>query len=97
MERSERYRKYKKIFWNVDIDPTDVDAVVKKKQHYAGPYNYRKVLTRLIESLPWFTILDIIPPDQIYHVLDDEFMNSLRTPSLRKKYAFVKKKLSQSL
>ena len=95
MERQERYRHYEKILWDYNIKPVDVEAVLTRRQELAGHFNYRTLLIRLLESLPWFTVIELISPKNILLNLDDEVIASLRSKSLRKNYAFVKKRLSQ--
>ncbi|KAF0238183.1 MAG: hypothetical protein FD181_1391 [Prolixibacteraceae bacterium] len=50
---------------------------------------------KIIESYPWFTVVQLFNPTEIKHLLTDQVINKLRSPSLRQKYEFVQKRLQQ--
>jgi hypothetical protein len=59
--------------------------------HYTRPMLFRKI----IETYPWFTVLQLFTPEDIRALLTEDVINKLRAPSLRKKYDFVFRRLQE--
>jgi len=49
----------------------------------------------MLETYPWFTIVQVFTADEIKSLLTSRVVTRLRTESLRKKYAFVRDRLQQ--
>ena len=49
----------------------------------------------MLESFPWFIILQIFDIKTIQKLLTDETINKLRMPDLRNKYTYVKNRLQE--
>ncbi|MEI6575562.1 MAG: hypothetical protein WCO63_05220 [Bacteroidota bacterium] len=95
METLERNKLLRQILWDYNIDPEDVDAVLKGERERAGHYSKEMLFQKLIESYSWFTVIQLISPVEIQTLLTKNLINKLRTPSLRSKYEFVRKRLQE--
>ena len=95
METAERNTILKQILWDYAISAEDIDAVLCGEMKQAGHYNQEMIFLKILESYSWFTILQLYSPTQIKNLLTSQVIKKLRSPSLRKKYEFVQKRLQQ--
>ncbi len=95
MEASERNTILNQILWDYNISAEDIDAVLRGEMKQAGHYNQDMIFLKILESYSWFTILQLFSPNQIKYLLTNQVISKLRSPSLRRKYEFVQKRLQQ--
>ena len=95
METAERIKILNQILWDYTISVEDIDAVLRGDLKQAGHYNQEMIFLKILESYSWFTILQLFSPDQIKSLLTSQVISKLRSPSLRRKYEFVQKRLQQ--
>jgi hypothetical protein len=95
MNQSDRHKLLNQILWDYDISVEDIDAVLKGKKMYAAHYTREMLFQKMIESYPWFTILQLFTPNEIQFLLTNQAIGKLRSPSLRRKYEFVQKRLHE--
>lgn len=95
METTERKRLLNQILWDYNISANDIESVLKGEKKLAGHYTREMLFEKMIESYSWFTILQLFSPREVYHLLTRESISKLRSPHLRLKYEFVRKRLQQ--
>jgi hypothetical protein len=95
MNQGERQKLLNQILWDYEIPIEDIDAVLMGKKKFAGHYTREMLFQKMIESYSWFTILQLFTPNEIQFLLTSQAIGKLRSPSLRKKYEFVKKRLHE--
>jgi uncharacterized protein (DUF433 family) len=95
MDTAKRNTVLKQILWDYSISAEDIDAVLRGELKQAGHYNQEMIFLKILESYPWFTILQLFSPIQIKYFLTSEVIKKLRSPSLRLKYEFVQQRLQQ--
>ena len=95
METAERHRLLGQIFWDYHIPINEADQVLRGKLDFTGHYTREKIFLKIIESYPWFTVIQLIPPVEIKKLLNQHTISKIRSKSLRQKYEFVRKRLHQ--
>jgi len=90
---SEKSKIFNQMAWDYKISPEDLEAVLLDKKGKAGHYSKMDIFKKLVESYPWFTILNILPVESVQELLSDELIQKLRSASLRSKYTYVKSRL----
>lgn len=95
MQKAKRNTILKQILWDYNISIEDIEAVVRGDKKQAGHYNQEMIFIKILESYPWYTILQLFSPIQIKYLLTNEVIKKLRSPSLRIKYEFVQQRLQQ--
>ncbi|HCW77452.1 MAG TPA: hypothetical protein DHU63_13075 [Candidatus Marinimicrobia bacterium] len=95
MKPEEKDKLLKQILWDYNISAEDIEALLKGEKKMVGHYTREMLFQKMIESYSWFTIVQFFPTDEIQALLTNQTINSLRSPSLRKKYEFVQKRLHQ--
>ena len=93
----EKYKEkiYRQLMWDYNISPEEIDKLVKGEAEFAGHYDINSFFRKMLESFPWFTIVKLFEMDTIRKLLTDKTINKLRTPSLKDKYFYVKKRLHE--
>jgi hypothetical protein len=97
MNLPERQKLIGQILWDCTISTNDIDALMLGEIKVAGHYTRDMIFLRLIESYSWFTILQLFSICDIQYLLTNKLISKLRSPSLRQKYEFVRKRLQQTL
>jgi hypothetical protein len=95
METAKRNTVLKQILWDYAISVEDIEAVLQGDKKQAGHYNQEMIFLKILESYPWYTILQLFSPIQIKYLLTNQVIKKLRSPSLRIKYEFVQQRLQQ--
>ena len=95
METTEKNRLFGQILWDYNISANDIESVLKGEKKLAGHYTREMLFQKMIESYSWFTILQLFSPQEVYQLLTRETISKLRSPQLRLKYEFVRKRLQQ--
>lgn len=85
------------LVWDYNISVEDLQDLIAGRKEKAGHYTRERFFLKLLESYSWFTILKIIPPEQILDLLIQSNLNKLKRKSLAKKYEYIQKRLQQAL
>jgi hypothetical protein len=91
----QRYSILRSLMWDYNIPVEQLEDVLSGKKINAGHYNRQLLFVKMLETYPWFTIIQFFTINEIKLMLTDDVIKRLRMPSLRNKYEFVKKRLQQ--
>jgi hypothetical protein len=97
MNEVERQKLLRQLLWDYSISSEEIEAVLTGEKESAGHFNREMIFLKLIESYSWFTVLQLLTPTEIKHLLTNKVISKLRSPALKKKYEFVQKRLQQTL
>jgi len=86
---------YRQLMWDYNISPEEVDKLIKGETKFAGHYDINNLFRKMLESFPWFIILQIFDIKTIQKLLTDNNINKLKMPDLRNKYKYVKNRLQE--
>jgi hypothetical protein len=87
----------RQLAWDYNIPAGDLLAVIQGRKESAGHYSQSKIFKKILESYSWFTVLQLFTPAQVKELLTDDLVKSLRMPSLQQKYAYIQKRLRETL
>ena len=90
---SEKSKIFNQIAWDYKISPDEIEAVLLDNKEKAGHYSRAEIFKKLVESYPWFTIINVLPVASVQQLLSDDLIQKLRSASLRSKYTYVKSRL----
>lgn len=93
--REEKLDFMRSLMWDYNIPPEDCLEVLEGTREMAGHYTAETLFRKMLESLPWFTIIRIIEIDKVRELLTDRVVNSLRFKSLKKNYGFIRNQLQE--
>lgn len=95
MDKLEKRKIFRQILWDYNIPEEDIEAVFDGRKAMAGHYTRDLLFRKILETYPWFTILQLFTPAEIQDMLTGEVIEKLRVPSLRPQYEFVQKRLRE--
>ena len=91
MTREEKYNSLKKIFWDYNVDKLPLDKFIKMETANIDEYEYKLVVTRMLERLNWFDIIDILGIEQLKKILTPDIINRLRSKELKERYGRIRR------
>jgi len=97
IDQEKRLELIRKILWDYNNPPEQCISVLEGKQSSAGHYNEQSIFIKLLESFPWFTVMDLVPMERIKVLLTEELIGKLRAEQLRKRYEFIRARLSKAI
>lgn len=92
---NKRYRLLSQIVWDYNIAITELDDLLNGKIERAGHYSREMIFKKVIESYPWFTVLELYTPNEILAYLTTDTVKQLRSKSLQNKYEFIHHRLQE--
>ena len=84
---------YQQILWDYNITPAEIEKLLKGEIKQVAHYNRDSLFKKMLESYSWFNLVQLIGINLITELLTEDVINKLRTPSLRSKYNYVRKRL----
>lgn len=95
MDQGEKKQLLGQLVWDYSTSVDDIEAVINGIKQCAGHLTREKLFVRMLESYPWFTIVQLMPVEDIHKLLTAEVISQLRSKSLQEKYEFVRYRLQQ--
>ena len=95
MNDNEKIQIFEQLSWDYNISPGEIESVLTGKKKKAGHFTREGLFIRLLETYPWFTVIQLMDVTEIRELLTDKLISRLRSRSLRKKYEFIRERLSQ--
>jgi len=95
MDNKLKIKLIKQLVWDYDIPVDDIEAVLEGKLANAGHYTRSMLFQKVIETYPWFTVIQLFSPIEIKSLLTADMIKQLKAPSLQKKYEFILRKLQE--
>lgn len=85
----------KHLMWDYNISTDKINELLSGKIKSIEHYNRETLFKKMLESLPWFSILQLVDIHLIRKILTKEVIKKLRSPSLRNKYFYVRDRLQE--
>jgi len=83
------------IVWDYNIPAEHIEWLLKGECENAGHYTREMLFKKIVESYSWFTVIQLFTLNDVQKLLTDKLILQFRSPSLRKQYGFVQKRLQQ--
>jgi hypothetical protein len=97
MNKEERNKILKTLMWDYSIPVIEIERLLDGEIEQAGHYNREKLFAKMLEGLPWYTIIRLFSVENVKKMLTDEVINSLWPVSVQKQYRYVRKRLQETL
>ncbi|OFY11011.1 MAG: hypothetical protein A2X11_09345 [Bacteroidetes bacterium GWE2_42_24] len=97
INKSERLNLLGRILWDYNLSVEEADDVLQGHKDSVGHYKRESLFLKIIESYPWFTVIQLLPPEEVKQLLTRHTIAQIRSISLRHKYEFVRKRLHRAL
>ena len=97
MRQIERKKILQQVIWDYNIPLDAIDALITGKSDTAGHYTREQLFVKILETFPWYTIINLFSISDIRLLLNKDLIASLKSPSLRKHYEFIRARLQDTL
>ncbi len=74
-----------------------MEKLLDGKIDKAGHYTREKLFAKMLISLPWFTIIQLLPVAKVKEMLTNEVIAVLWPKSVQKQYEYIRKRLQEAL
>jgi hypothetical protein len=86
---------YQQLMWDYNLPTDKIDDLMSGKIERLGHYNQEMMFKKMIESLSWFVLLEVVGIEKVTQLLSDNVIEKLRSPALKDNYYYVKKRLQE--
>ena len=83
--------------WDYSVSAGDMEELLEGKIDKAGHYTREKLFAKILNGLPWYTVIQLLPVRNIKEMLTDEVIGALWPKSVKKQYEYVRKRLQEAL
>jgi len=97
MDKQQRHKVLKSVMWDYSISPGEMEELLDGKIVKAGHYTREKLFAKMLTGLPWYTIIQILPVENVKELLTKEVVAVLWPKSVQKQYEYVRKRLQEAL
>ena len=97
MNKQQRHKVLQSIMWDYSISVVDMEKLLDGKIDNAGHYTREKLFAKMLTGLPWYTIIQLLPIENVKKMLTDELIGTLWPESIQKQYKYVRKRLQETL
>ncbi len=97
MDEHQRHKALQSIMWDYSISTDETEKLLAGKIDKAGHYTREKLFVKILSGLPWFTIIQLLPVEQVKEMLTDEIIGALWPESIKNQYKYVRHRLQETL
>lgn len=97
MDKQQRHKVLQSVMWDYSVSASDMEKLLDGKIDKAGHYTREMLFTKMLTGLPWFTIIQLLPVENVREMLTDEVIAVLWPKSVQKQYEYVRKRLQEAL
>ena len=97
MDKQQRHKILNSVMWDYSVSVSDMDELLNGKIDKAGHYTREKLFAKILIGLPWYTIIQLLPVENIKEMLTDEVIGALWPRSVKKQYEYIRKRLQEAL
>jgi hypothetical protein len=87
----QRIQHVRRILWDVNADAEEALRVLDGRGEESGIPDRNTLYARLLASYHWYTILQLVPREQLTALLADDVLSRLWPPELRKRYEYARR------
>lgn len=78
-------------FWDLKVDADTLLSLLKGEIEEAGSIDKTNLYRRLLSTYDWYTLLKIVPHENLSQMLDDPVLDKLFPKDLKEKYLYARK------
>ena len=91
MTRQETLVHLNRLFWDKKLDPEKLFHVLLGREKEDSYVQKEKIFSRMLASLPWHLIVDMLGIDEVKNLLTKKVIDGLWPKSLREQYERIRK------
>ena len=97
MNTQQRHKVLQSVMWDYNISTIEMDKLIDGRIDKVGHYTREKLFVKMLAGLPWYTIIQLWPVENVKEMLTDEVIRALWPKSVQKQFEYVKKRLQETL
>ncbi len=97
MDKQQRHKLLQSIMWDNSVSPDVIEELLEGKIERAGHFTRKRLFVRMLQGLPWYAIIQLLPVEKIDKMLTDEVIQNLWPKSVQDQYKYVRKRLQETL
>ena len=97
MDKQNRHKVLQSVMWDYSVSASDMEKLLDGKILNAGHYTRKMLFIKMLTGLPWYTVIQIIPVENVREMLTDEVIEALWPKAVQKQYEYVRKRLQETL
>ena len=79
----------------MEINPDELNLLLIAKIDKSGPIQRSNLFYRNLTSYDWYTIINLIPHEDLDSLLDDDILDSIHSKDLKEKYLYTRSVISK--
>jgi hypothetical protein len=83
----------RQLFWDYDFSEVELQDLLRGNIQRAGHLDRTGLYARLLSSLNWYAVLDLVGNDHLDELLSDAVIGRIHSNDLKRKYAIAKRLL----
>ncbi len=91
MKSADKLALLERIFWDYNIEYLPLTEFVEHQFNEIKEYDYRLIITRMLERSNWYDLLDVLGKDVLIDVLTSDIVDRLRSRELKSRYERIKR------
>ena len=95
VKTEEQQQTLGKIFWDYEFSGEELQDLLQGKILRAGHLDKEGLYSRMLSSLTWYSIVDLVGREHLADLLSDAVISRIHSRDLRRKYAVAKRILFQ--
>jgi len=95
MSNSDKKITLRRLFWDYEVSEEEFQDILKGKISRAGHLDKETLYVRILTSLDWYSILDLVGTQHLQELLSESVLSRIYSKDLRRKYAVAKRVLFQ--
>ena len=84
-----------RLYWDVKVEPDQLYGLLKGDIERIGHVDIHNLYYRILTTFDWYTILSIVPVDQLGDLLSDPVLNRIRFSDLKEKFLYARQIILQ--
>ncbi len=93
MTTDQKQHTLKTLFWDYDFSEEELQDLLRGNIQRAGHLDRTGLYSRLLTSLNWYAILDLVGNDHLDDLLSEAVIGRIHSNDLKRKYATAKRVL----
>jgi hypothetical protein len=95
LDKRQKHKLLSRLYWDKKVDPEHLSRLVDgeiKDETEADVLNF---YSRLLTTYDWYTILKLIPPENLKEILTDRIIAKLHPEELKTRFQYARRVLSK--
>jgi hypothetical protein len=87
----EKKRRLSMAFWDLKVNADSLLSLLNDDIEKAGSLDKKQLYRRLLSTYDWYTLLKIVPNENLSQMLDDAVLDKLFPKDLKEKFLYARK------